>query len=89
MHTHINIEEARELYKKATKAIKYISIYGNPVFVFETANKLIQINVFPNRKECFYQDRNEMCDDLFEQLFLQEDDAEFLIENNNTRKELF
>ena len=79
MHTVISIEEARNLYPSATKAISYTAFNGSKIVVFEVSNIIVQVNDFGYRKEAFTQPRVELLDELFPFL-MEEDDSKMLKE---------
>lgn len=81
MHKPLTKDEAVALYKKATKAIKYDGLSeGSTVVRFESGSKLVQVNTFASgRKEFFTDSRGNYIVNLFEDLYNEENGAEWLI----------
>lgn len=81
MHVMITRDEAVALYKQATKAVTYDGLAkGSTIVRFESNGFLVQVNTFQTgRKDYFKQDRNDFIDNLFEDIYNNEQEAEWLI----------
>ncbi len=77
MQRTITIEQARSLYGSRTNGVKYTAFNGTEIVVFESNNMFIQVNTFPKtgRKEAFTENRDELCDDVFDTIFFSEEDS--------------